>query len=181
MNSNKLILLLVLLGLATSFVIPEPLYHLFSNQKHPDPVSYIDLNRFEGLWYDIAETPMPYTVGCEKTTATWNFNQKSDVDFKCIRRGKQVDADMKLKVANTKTNSVFEVAPESWPWFLAGDVYIVRLGNDYDYFVQSDAHYKSLVIYSREPHMPEEKYQSIIQDLRKDSHFRVHDLIRVPQ
>lgn len=47
---------------------------------------------------------------------------------------------MKLKVADSSSNAVFDVAPEYWPWFLSDAVYTVRLGSNYEYFVQSDAH-----------------------------------------
>ena len=63
---------------------------------------------------------------------------------------------------------------------MAGSVYTVRLGDNYEYFVQSDAHYKFLNIYSREPHFPEASYQAVVESLRKEG-YRVQDLERTKQ
>lgn len=114
MKAQSTLLIFLLIGLAVSFRIPEVFHRLFdSNVAYPKTVDHVDLKRFSGRWYELAQIPMVYTQGCEKTTATYVLPEKGhmEVDFGCVKNGKDINADMKLKVADRSSNAIFDVAP----------------------------------------------------------------------
>jgi apolipoprotein D and lipocalin family protein len=63
---------------------------------------------------------------------------------------------------------------------IGAQYWIVRLGKNYEYAVVSSPNYHYLWVLYREPKMPEDLYQSIVADLKKDN-FPVEKLVRVEQ
>lgn len=63
---------------------------------------------------------------------------------------------------------------------IGAQYWIVRLASDYSYTVVSNPTYEYLWIMYRQPHMPQDLYDSIIADLRKDG-FYVDKLRRTEQ
>lgn len=58
-------------------------------QATPQVVSYVELNRYTGLWYEIASNPTAFEVGCVGTTAQYTARPDGiiDVENQCyIRR-----------------------------------------------------------------------------------------------
>lgn len=150
----------------------------------PKTVPYVDISKYLGTWYEQALIPFYFERNCQKTTATYSLNkdQTIRVDNACYRNGVKHESvgkafpDPKDK---EQTNAKLKVE------FLAtldigGDYWIVRLDKDYKYSVVSSPSYNYLWILYRQPHMPEDLFQSLYKDLEKDG-FPVEKLKRTVQ
>ena len=82
---NKFLVLIAVLAFipaTTAAVIQCP-------SNPPSTVASVDINRYSGLWYEIALIPYIFQLGCIKTTANYSLNANGTirVENKCIRFG----------------------------------------------------------------------------------------------
>lgn len=136
--------------------------------KQPQTVPYVDVKSYLGTWYEQAVIPYYFERGCSKTKAVYSLNKDGTVrvDNSCVRDGKlrenvgkaipEDSTNAKLKVEFVQTLDV------------GGQYWIVRLAKDYSYSVVTSPNYRYLWVLYREPHMPEDLYNTIIADLKKD-------------
>jgi|GEM_PF-75951 len=154
-----------------------------ANKPPPETVSFVDLNRYMGAWYEIARLPFTQQEGCYNTTAKYSLNPNGTV--KVINRcrkggfeGPESTAIAKAKVADTVSNAKLKVKFFVLaPW---GDYWIIRLGKDYEYAVVSQPDRKYLWILSRNATMEAGLYEDIVKSLEAD-HFNVALLEKTPQ
>ena len=153
------------------------------NVPPPETVSFVDLSRYMGTWYEIARFPFKQQEGCHNTTATYSLNPDNTV--KVVNRcrkggfaGPESTAIAKAKVADTVSNTKLKVKFFVLaPW---GDYWIIRLGKDYEYAVVSQPDRKYLWILSRTPVMEDPLYGDIVRGLKADD-FDVTRLEKTPQ
>lgn len=104
-------------------------------------VDQVDLNKYTGLWYEIAKIPNSFQKKCKYgTTAFYKIRSDGDIDVtnSCYDEdGEVVKAEGLAKVVDSKTNAKLEVSFVSifgihlfW-----GDYWILGLGKDYSYAV----------------------------------------------
>ena len=134
-----------------------------------------------GAWYEQAVIPYYFERGCSHTIANYSLNadgKSLKVYNTCTRNGRLVsgtgkaipedDTFAKLKVEFVET---LDIGAQYW---------VVRLGKDYEYAVVSSPNYHYLWVLYRQPKMPEDLYQSIFADLKRDN-FPVEKLVRTEQ
>lgn len=66
------------------------LWYIFREPNKSLPVAkFVDLNRYQGTWYEIARLPNWFQEGCKKTTANYQLNKNGTVKVvnTCIRNG----------------------------------------------------------------------------------------------
>lgn len=129
-----------------------------------DTVAHVDLNRYLGLWYEIARLPQPFETGCVGVTAEYSLKDNGDINV--LNTCHQDTLDGKVNVAN---GSAF-IADKStdaklkvtffWPFY--GDYWILELGQDYEYAVVGSPDRKSLWLLSRTPTVAPELYQGVM-------------------
>jgi apolipoprotein D and lipocalin family protein len=138
-------------------------------------VSFVDLGKYLGKWYEIAHLPAKFQQDCEETTATYTLLSNGSISVlnECKKDGKVKVAKGKAKVADKTTNAKLKVT-FFWPFY--GDYWIIRLGEAYDYAVIGAPNRKYLWILSRTPKMDETLFFQLTE-FAKSKGFDVTKLI----
>jgi apolipoprotein D and lipocalin family protein len=135
------------------------------------PVAAVDLERFEGSWFEIARIPAWFQNRCARDT-TARYKRRSDgritVINRCLTRGGRVDAAEGLaRVLDPATNARLQVSFVSllgWRPFW-GDYWILGIDPDYRWLAVGDPRRQYGWILSRsnalEPNQLEAAYQSL--------------------
>ncbi len=143
-----------------------------SGMKHVVPplqvVSFVDLNRYMGTWYEISRYPHRFQEDCVGSTATYNLRDDGKVDVlnQCYKEkldGELKKAHGKAWVVDPITNAKLKVL---FFWPFSGDYWIIDLGENYEYAVVGDPNRKYLWILSRSPKMDERIYNLILEKLK---------------
>lgn len=145
-------------------------------------VSFVDLKRYMGTWYEIARYPHRFQEGCAGTSATYSLRDDGKVDVlnQCYKEklnGKLVKAHGKAWVIDPATNAKLKV---SFFWPFSGHYWIIDLGENYEYAVVGHPDRTYLWILSRTPEMDEQLYNNIIEKLKLQS-YDTSKLIRTLQ
>lgn len=140
--------------------------------KALETVKFVDLSRYVGQWYEIARYENRFQKGCvgSKATYTWRDDGKISVLNECFDKsssGKLRSAKGKAWVVDKETNARLKV---SFFWPLAGDYWIIDLGQDYEYAVIGHPDRKYLWVLARTTKMDEKLYQSILARLEKQEY-----------
>ena len=138
-----------------------------SNAQALETVSYVDLNKYAGKWYEIASFPQRFQKGCYCTTAEYTWSEKGYVivENRCNKdsvTGKQSSIKGKAFVEKNSGNAKLKV---QFFWPFKGKYWIIDLADDYSYAVVSHPNKNYLWILSRTPKMDETIYQQIISRL----------------
>ncbi len=110
-------------------------------------VSEVNLDRYEGTWYDIAHLPQKFQEGCSCVTA--NYQQMEDyvqVINTCLRDGKTDSITGKAFPVEGFKNSKLQV---QFFWPFKGDYQILALDDDYTTALVGTPDRESLWILSR--------------------------------
>lgn len=148
----------------------------------PTSVGSVELEKYAGLWYDIASFPMRFQKGCHCTTAEYTLNPKGyvKVENSCRKNGydgKKSGIKGKAYAVEGSKNTKLKV---QFFWPFKGDYWIVRLEKDYKWAVVSAPGKDYLWILSRTPKMDDTLFDEIIDDLKNDG-YDVDRLVKVPQ
>jgi lipocalin/uncharacterized protein YbjT (DUF2867 family) len=142
----------------------------------PITVPHVDLQRYAGLWYEIAKIPNRFQKACDRgATAQYTLRDdgKIEVINRCIEsNGNEKQAKGVAKVEDAGTNSKLKVSFVSFlgirPFW--GDYWILGLGPDYDYAVVGSPDRKYGWILCRDPEMPEETRLRVFALLREQGY-----------
>lgn len=148
----------------------------------PTSVGSVELEKYAGLWYDIASFPVRFQRGCHCTTAEYTLMPKGyvKVDNRCRKdgyAGKKSGIRGKAFIVEGSGNTKLKV---QFFWPFRADYWIVRLDKDYKWAVVSSPGKDYLWILSRSPKMEETLFNSITEDLNNDG-YDVNRLVQVPQ
>lgn len=138
----------------------------------PSTVESVDLNRYVGLWYEVAKIPNRFQSMCaRRTTARYLIRDdgKIAVINSCVKGNGDIEkADGLAKVADGGANAKLKV---SFVRFLGmslfwGDYWIIGLGDEYEYAVIGNPDRKYGWILSRTPTLDKEKLDEAFAILR---------------
>jgi apolipoprotein D and lipocalin family protein len=151
-------------------------------QVPPRVVPYVDLERYQGDWYEIARYPNRFQKGCVGSRATYNLNRDGTVSVlnRCFDgsfTGKLRSATGKARVVDPKTNAKLKV---TFFWPFRGDYWIIDLGRDYEYAVVGHPQRTYLWILSRTKKMEDAVYEAILDRL-KEQGYDVTRLMKTEQ
>jgi apolipoprotein D and lipocalin family protein len=130
-------------------------------------VDVVDLNRYLGMWYEIASYPSWFQKGCTGSTAEYSL--LSDGKIQVINRCHKDSLEGPLKVSKGKAEVVDPATNAKlkvwffWPF--KGNYWIIDLSPDYQWVVVGEPSRKYLWILSRTPTMDEAVYQEILERL----------------
>lgn len=155
---------LLILGLGAAFLngCPAP----------PETVARVDLNRYVGLWYQVAGYPFFATRDLVAITA--EYSQQDDGSVRVLNRGRVKTFDGPedtiegvATVEDTTTNAKLSVRfPSVLGGLLPGEYWIVALDEvDYTYAAVSDSKRRTLFLLSRTPQMDPAVKASLIDRL----------------
>lgn len=153
-------------------------------KKHPAPetVNYVDINSYQGQWYEIAKYPNRFQKQCLATKVEYTLLEDGVVKvFNQCKTKKGIDSITgKAYVVDKATNAKLKVV--FFPLFgnlLAGKYWILDLDEKYQYALVGDPNRKFLWILSRTPTLDEK----IIEDLKLTAEkegFEVKKLVTSP-
>jgi apolipoprotein D and lipocalin family protein len=133
----------------------------------PDVAPVVDLERFQGKWYEVAKLPRLTETECTGSFSTYRIRSDGDLDMNSECHVRALDGTLKKMTANLK------VPDRSTPAKLAlgisgfyGDYWILELGDDYEYAVIGHPSREYLWILSRTPTLPQDKMTAILKRAR---------------
>lgn len=145
-------------------------------------IPYVDLNKYAGLWYEIASYPQRFQKGCHCTTAKYTLSNEGYVivENNCNKgslNGKPTGIKGKAFVEPNTGNAKLKV---QFFWPFKGKYWIIDLAPDYSYAVVSHPNKKYLWILSRTPKMDDIVYNHIVGRL-SNLGFDIEKLQITPQ
>ena len=168
---NKIILMSIpiLLSIQNVFSQDKELPQLIT-------VNQVDLNKYTGLWYEIAKIPNSFQDQCAYgTTAEYKLLEDGEIQVinKCYKSDGEADvAEGLAKVVDKKTNSKLEVSFFSIFGFRPfwGDYWIIGLDDNYQWAVVGSPNRKYGWILSRTPSLPDDTMQKIFALLKSQNY-----------
>lgn len=145
-------------------------------------VSYIDLDRYMGDWYVIANLPNSLEKGKVGTIDRYVRRPDGKIDNAFLFRKKNLDAPLQqwkalAWVHNKKTNAEWRV---QFIWPLRSPYLVLDLDKDYQWSVVGHPKRKLGWVLSKSPTMDEATYRGILQRLGKQG-YDTSKFVRVPQ
>ena len=139
-------------------------------------VKQVDLNKYVGLWYEIAKIPNSFQDQCAYgTTAEYKLQKDGSIQVinKCHDENGEPDiADGVANIVDKKTNAKLEVSFFSIlgirPFW--GDYWIIGLDENYQWAVVGTPGRKYGWILSRTPSLPDETLQKIFSILKEQNY-----------
>jgi apolipoprotein D and lipocalin family protein len=141
-------------------------------------VSKVDLNRYPGLWYEIARIDHSFQKDCVASTADYSLRPDEDIKVVNTCRKRSLDGEItsvegKAWVVNKDTNAWLKV---QFFWPFRGDYVIIDLDEKkYRYAVVGHPSRNYLWILSRTPQMDDGTYGEILSKISKQG----YDLNRI--
>ena len=135
-------------------------------------VPFVDLQRYQGDWYEIARYPNRFQKGCVGSRASYTLNDDGTVGvlnqcFEGSFGGKLRSAKGRARVVDKATNAKLKV---TFFWPFRGDYWIIGLGRDYEYAVVGHPERRYLWILSRTKKMDEGIYEAILGRLEEEGY-----------
>jgi lipocalin len=151
-------------------------------QKAPSVVSTVDLNRYMGMWYEIARLPNYFERKLKCTSA--NYTLRDDGRITVLNKGYYLTDPQK----STSARGVAWIPDRNSPaklkvqffWPFSGDYWIMELDKEYRYVLVGDPSHKYLWILAREKEMDEQTYNMLLSKAVENG-YDVKSIIRVEQ
>ena len=126
-----------------------------------ETVEYVDVERYMGLWYEIARFPNRFEEDCEATTAEYELRDNGRVSVTNSCRQGSVDGDLdvangRARIVNERTNAELKVSFFGPFW---GDYWVIGLADDYSLAMVGEPSGRYLWILAREPEISDEALQ----------------------
>ena len=156
---------------------------LFAASNTPlQVVPRVDLNRYQGKWYEIARRPNRFESSCARDITATYFLQPDGiirVVNECVKAdGKAKRSDGKAKLRDPKGPNTKLRVSFFWPFY--GDYWIIGLDPDYQWAVVAGGDdRKYLWLLSRTPRIDEALYEKLMEDAKAKG-FDVSRVIRMP-
>ena len=145
------------------------------SEDEPRPVATVDLERYAGLWYEIARIPNRFQNDCVgAATATYELRDDGRIDVinRCTKddgKTKEARGVARLDEAGGARLQVSFFSILGWRpvW---GDYWILDLGEDYEYSVVGEGSRKYGWILSRSPTLEESQLAALFESLRSQGY-----------
>lgn len=135
----------------------------------------VEMNRFMGLWYEIAYTPNPFEKQCIGNT-TDEYSQLSPKLLKVINRcdtkGKPFVAEGRSKILDESgaiQRTTF-LKLLGWIYLPFGDYWVTALDKDYQHFIVAQPSRRYGWILARTPGLSTETWQHLAQKLKEQGY-----------
>ncbi len=175
-TSIAAIVQLLSLLLLLAVTIPPTVTASNSNPAEVRVVSEVDLNRYRGMWYEIAHIPVWFQKDCDSgTTAEYSLSEGGSITVTnrcCTRGGALKEAQGRAWMVDKNCPAKLKVGFFSVLGFFPfkGDYWIIDLDPDYRYAVIGHPTRKLGWILSRTPALPQEMLNGIAERLRHNGY-----------
>ena len=164
------------------FLIAIMMFSSANSQKSPSVVSSVDMNRYKGLWYEIARLPNFFERKLKCTSATYTL--RDDGRITVLNKGNYLSDPKK----STSSTGVAWIPDKKYPaklkvqffWPFSGDYWIIDLDKEYKYVLVGGPSAKYLWILAREKRMDDTTYNMLLQKAVENG-YDVKTIIRVEQ
>lgn len=175
---RALISLVIIAGVLTSCRAADE-----REQPPLEVVPHVDLQRYTGLWYEIARYPNRFQKDCFGSRATYSLREDGRIGvlnecYKGSAEGKLKSARGKARVIDEKSNAKLKVS-FFWPFY--GDYWIIELDEDYRYAVIGHPERKYLWILSRDRTMDDALYNKIMYRLETVHKYDTSGILRTSE
>jgi apolipoprotein D and lipocalin family protein len=154
-------------------------------ENPPQTVESVDLQRYAGLWYEIARLPMPFQKDNERATAEYTLNSEGTVGLvntAIAQNGETRSVTGTAVPVATSSNAKLKVTIDvffaklfgSPPDF--GNYWVLKLEDDYSLALVGSPSRKSLWLLSRTPEIDPGLLESYLQHAR-DQGYETEELI----
>ena len=147
-------------------------------------VQQVDLNRYTGIWYEIARLPHFFQRGCINSRAEYRLNQDGTVAVinRCERDGEPPKrAEGVARVVDADSNARLKVRFLNWfsrlfPWLTEGDYWIIYLDDDYQHAIVGEPSREYLWILSRTATVSDTQ-RDLLVEYASEQGFPVEELV----
>jgi len=127
-------------------------------------VPEVDIDRFMGVWYEIARFPHRFEKNLVGVTATYEKSADGKISvlnqgYKNTLNGKHKKARGKARIPDLSQPGKLQVAFFLWFW---GDYWILELDKDYQYVLVGSSTPNYLWIMSRAPQLDDKIYNELM-------------------
>lgn len=153
-----------------------------SSQAPLKPVDYVDLPRFMGDWYVIANIPTFVEKGAHNAVETYELNEDGTIATTFVFRkdafdGKRKEHNPKGFVTDTTSNAVWGMR---FIWPIKADYRIVYLKEDYSQTVIARNKRDYVWIMARDHEIPDSEYEELVRMIA-DMGYDTSKIEKVPQ
>jgi len=150
----------------------------------PQSVPFVDVERYSGVWYEIASYPQIFEFGCNCVTATYGIRPDGNLSVfnQCqlfVQGGPSNDIEGFATIVPNTGNAQLKVNFFGDGEFGA-DYWIIGLAEDYSWAMVSDPSRNTFWILSRTPDMDQDLYLELIQ-MAVDNGFNRQRIARMNQ
>ncbi len=175
MKRNRLFLII-------SFLFSISCTNTNSQMLDKTTVKSLDLNRYLGIWYEIARFPHSFEKNLVGVTATYSL--RDDGIIKVLNQGYKNTLDGKLSKAVGKAKIPDPSKPAnlkvSFFWIFYAEYNVLELDENYQYAMIGSSSDKYFWILSRTPQMDQSAYEMLLEKARKRG-YNLEKLYKVPQ
>jgi len=159
---------------------------MLSGCRFPEPVSFVDIPRYMGLWYQISANEVSFNEGLVGVTAQYTLLEDGSVEvynkgYQDTLDGEVSDITGNAVIWDDESNAALKVVFPGAPDLPYPNYLIVVLDEaDYQYAVVTDPFQYTLFVLSRSPQMDDNTYAMILGELESKD-IDTSDLIITPQ
>lgn len=157
---------LALFFCSTSLVLAET-WQATPPVQPPTTVTYVDVDRYMGVWYEIASYPQPFTQDCVNSQATYKLKTDKTVDVLNECRKGRADGPLAqirgtAKIVDLATNAKLKV---SFGPGMEGDYWIIDLDQNYELTAVSGPTRSTLWILARDRNVDKTQLDLLLKRL----------------
>ena len=128
-------------------------------------VKTVDLERYAGLWYEVARYQNDFEKNCVAATAQYMPNKDGSIKVLNRCRKFKLDGDQDVVEGRARVVSPGKLAV-SFFWPFEGDYWILDLADDYSWALVGEPEGRYLWILSRKPHLEDDLKLSLEAKLK---------------
>jgi apolipoprotein D and lipocalin family protein len=178
-HARALIFLINIIGV---FLITMSMISCKEKNSNLETVKVLDINKYVGVWYEIARLPNGFEKGLECVTATYSI--RSDGKIEVINKGHLIKDHSK----NKQIKGVAWIPDSDNPaklkvqffWPFSGKYWVLALDKEYKYALVGDPSRKYLWILSKTKALDDVVYNSLMETA-KSKGFDIHKIELVAQ
>lgn len=170
--------------MAKTFSLGMMILTLFGCTSHPPikTADKVDLNRFMGDWYVIANIPTSIEKGAHNAVESYKLNKDGSIATTFTFRKDSFEGEKKVYnptgfVQDTKSNAIWGM---QFIWPFEADYRIVFVSDDYSKTIIGRIKRDYVWIMARTPAIPEQEYQQLISMIQQQG-YDVSKIQKVPQ
>lgn len=147
-----------------------------------EPVDYVDIDRFMGKWYVIANIPTPLEEGAHNAVEIYEKNPDGTIDTTFRFREDTFDGEIEEFtprgfIRDEASNAVWGMR---FIWPFKADYRVVYLNEDYSQTVIGRNKRDYVWVMARTPSIPDDDYRAIVARI-EDMGYDTTELRKVPQ